>query len=219
MCFRAHKSGVSRPRHFSGCLRPSRVAQSLGQRVWPREAHDLARLALEEKQAGPGVDRGTRQRRPASSFCLEPGGGGSCHTRTAQPVTLQPRPAGGWEHCCMEMQPPAYNAPDGSQGLPGVVLPSPQPSFEQSIGPKAARLPPQSPRPSPCPASSFPSADEPAWDVSHAWTHTPWGLLCLGPSLSAMGSGSVPRAARGDLPVLAQSPTGGHLGVSTFWLS
>lgn len=37
--------------------------------------------------------------------------------------------------------------------------------------------------------------DESGLDMSHTWTHSPCGLLCLIPSLSVMGSGSVPRTA------------------------
>lgn len=38
---------------------------------------------------------------------------------------------------------------------------------------------------------------EPVLDISHMWTHTPWGLLCLVPSLGILGSGSDPGAACG----------------------
>lgn len=40
----------------------------------------------------------------------------------------------------------------------------------------------------------FPSLEEPGLEVSHVWTHTPCGLLCLVPSLSLVGSGSGPGA-------------------------
>lgn len=69
---------------------------------------------------------------------------------------------------------------------------------EHSINPKETLFPSAItlvPLPSPSPLTSFPSADEPGLAVSHTGTHTPCGLVCLVPSLSVVGSGSVPGAA------------------------
>lgn len=53
--------------------------------------------------------------------------------------------------------------------------------------------------------SPFPSVEGPGPGISHAWTHTSRGLLCLVPSLPAVGLGSVQGAVRGGL-----APAGGR---------
>ena len=62
--------------------------------------------------------------------------------------------------------------------------------------PKTKLTPISGPLPQPpAPRAPFPSMEEPVLDVSHTWTHTPWGRLCLVPSVSVVGLGSVPVAA------------------------
>lgn len=85
----------------------------------------------------------------------------------------------------------------------------------QERNPGRQPSPPAPPQPPPARAPSLRGG---AWTgVSHAWTHTPCGLLCLVASLSDMGSGSVPGAARGGLAPARGRGTlprvGGTLGV------
>lgn len=73
--------------------------------------------------------------------------------------------------------------------LPPLVSTRTFPDFRRNLV-LASSHSPSSPR------TPFPSMDESGLDTSHTWTHSPCGLLCLIPSLSVVGSESVPGAAR-----------------------
>ena len=80
----------------------------------------------------------------------------------------------------------------------------PEHSLTLKGSPVPVSIHPHSPSPPPAPTNPLPSVDERVPDVSHTWTHTPWGLSCRVPSLSVVRSGLVRGAAGvGTSPLLA----------------